>query len=340
MNLKSVAAALSLGLAAISVQPAHAADAAQADSILNVSYDVSRELFGELNPVFQKEWKAKTGADIAVTQSHGGSSKQARAILEGLQADVVTFNQVTDIDVLHDKGDLVRADWRKQFPHDASPFYSVQVFLVRKGNPKNIKTWDDLAKPGTEIVFPNPKTSGNGRYTYLAAYASELDETGGDVAKTQAFIRKFFGNVKVFDTGGRAATTTFVERGIGDVLITFEAEAYGIAKQYEKDGYEVVTPPQSLVSEFPVAVVDKIVDKRNSRKVSTAYLNFLYEPAAQDIIAKNFCRVRDEAVAKKTAGQFAKVKLLTVDQSFGGWKKVNDEHLKADGILDQLFVLK
>ncbi|HEY4343987.1 MAG TPA: sulfate ABC transporter substrate-binding protein [Parvibaculum sp.] len=337
MTLKSLAAALSLGLAAFSAQPAQAADA---DQILNVSYDVARELFGELNPVFQKEWKAKTGRDIAVTQSHGGSSKQARAILEGLKADVVTFNQVTDIDVLHDKGDLVRADWRQQFPHNSSPFYSVQVFLVRKGNPKNIKTWDDLAKPGTEIVFPNPKTSGNGRYTYLAAYASELDENGGDVKKTQAFIRSFFRNVKVFDTGGRAATTTFVERGIGDVLITFEAEAYGIAKQYAKDGYEVVTPPQSLVSEFPVALVDKVVDKRNSRKVSTAYLNFLYEPAAQEIIAQNFYRVRDDAVAKKAASQFAPVKLLTVDEVFGGWKKVNDEHLKSGGILDQLFTLR
>lgn len=337
MILKSLAAALAMGLAALSAQPAQAADA---DSILNVSYDVARELFAELNPVFQKEWKAKSGQDIAITQSHGGSSKQARAILEGLQADVVTFNQVTDIDVLHDKGNLVSADWRKQFPHDASPFYSVQVFLVRKGNPKNIKTWGDLAKDGTEIVFPNPKTSGNGRYTYLAAYASELDSNGGDVKKTQDFIRKFFKNVKVFDTGGRAATTTFAERGIGDVLITFEAEAYGIARQYAKDGYEVVTPPQSLVSEFPIAVVDKVVDKRGSRKVATAYLNFLYEPAAQEIIARHFYRVRDEAIAKKNAGQFAQVKLLTVDQVFGGWKRVNDEHLKSNGILDQLFALR
>ena len=337
MTLKSLAAALSFGLAAFTMQPAKAAEA---DSILNVSYDVARELFGQLNPVFQTEWKAKSGQGVSVTQSHGGSSKQARAILEGLKADVVTFNQVTDIDVLHDKGDLVRADWRQQFPYNSSPFYSVQVFLVRKGNPKNIKTWDDLAKDGTGIIFPNPKTSGNGRYTYLAAYASELDENGGDVEKTHAFIRKFFQNVKVFDTGGRAATTTFVERGIGDVLITFEAEAYGIAKQHEKDGYEVITPPQSLVSEFPVAIVDKVVDKRNSRKVSTAYLNFLYEPAAQKIIAENFYRVRDETVAKENASQFAPVKLLTVDDVFGGWKKVNDEHLKSGGTLDQLFTLR
>lgn len=336
MNLKPFAAALSLGLAVFLVQPA----AAETDSILNVSYDVARELFVDLNPVFQKEWKDRAGQDVSISQSHGGSSKQARAVLEGLQADVVTFNQVIDIDVLHDKGNLVRADWRKQFPHDASPFYSVQVFLVRKGNPKNIKTWNDLAKDGVGVVFPNPKTSGNGRYTYLAAYASELDANGGDVKETQAFMRRFFQNVKVFDTGGRAATTTFAERGIGDVLITFEAEAYGIARQYEKDGFEVVTPPQSLVSEFPVAVVDRIVDKRGSRKLATAYLNFLYEPAAQDIIAKHFYRVRDEAAAKKSAGQFAPLKLLTVDQVFGGWKRVNDEHLKSGGILDQLFTLR
>lgn len=336
MNFKSLVALAGFGLAAISAQPA----SADVTTLLNVSYDVSRELFAELNPVFQKEWKAKSGTDVTVNQSHGGSSKQARAILEGLAADVVTFNQVTDIDVLHNKGGLVKADWRKAFPRDSSPWYSVQVFLVRKGNPKQIKTWDDLTKPGVELVFPNPKTSGNGRYTYLAAYASSLKTTGGDVKKTEAFISEFFKHVKVFDTGGRAATTTFAERGIGDVLITFEAEAYGIAKQYAKEDYEVVTPPQSLVSEFPVAVVDKNVDQNGTRALATAYLSFLYEPAAQEIIAKHFYRVRDEAIAEKHKAGFAPLTQLTIDDSFGGWKKVNDEHLKSGGILDRLFTLK
>jgi len=339
-TLKAFAAALAIGAATLSGPALTPAQANDGKTLLNVSYDVARELFADLNPVFQKEWKTKTGKDITVNQSHGGSSKQARAILEGLQADVVTFNQVTDVDALHEKGDLLRADWRTQFANEASPYYSVQVFLVRKGNPKNIKSWADLTKDGVEIIFPNPKTSGNGRYTYLAAYASTLETTGGDVKKTQAHVRKLLQHVKVFDTGGRAATTTFAERGIGDVLITFEAEAYGIARQYAKDGYEVVTPPQSLVSQFPVAVVDKNVDAHGTRDAATAYLNFLYEPAAQDIIAKHFYRVRDADIAKRNADTFAPVQLLTVDDALGGWEKVNKEHLAEGGLLDQLFTLR
>ncbi|MDE1174097.1 MAG: sulfate ABC transporter substrate-binding protein [Parvibaculaceae bacterium] len=332
MNWKTLSLAIGLGLTAI--MPAHAAEPT---SILNVSYDVSRELFVDLNPVFSKEWQAKTGQAINVEQSHGGSSKQARAILEGLQADVVTFNQVTDVQVLHDKGDLVAADWQKKFPDNASPFYSLPVFLVRKGNPKNIHDWSDLVKPGVQVVFPNPKTSGNGRYTYLAATAYALNKFGGDQAKANQFAKALLANVPVFDTGGRAATTTFANREIGDVLITFEAEAYGVAQEYAKDGYEVVTPPVSLLAEFPVAVVDKVVDQRGSRAVATAYLNFLYSPEAQAIIAKHFYRINDKAVAAKAGQTFPSVKLITVNDVFGGWDKVNKDYLKSGGYLDQVF---
>jgi len=314
--------------------------AAQAapDRILNVSYDVSRELFAELNPVFAAEWKEKTGQDIKIEQSHAGSSRQARLILEGLEADVVTFNQVTDIDVLHESGDLLPVNWAEAFPHNSSPWYSAPAFLVRKGNPKNIRNWDDLAKDGVEVIFPNPKTSGNGRYTYLAAYGAGLRKFDGDEAKTAEFVKKIFANVPVFDTGGRAATQTFAEREIGDVLITFEAEVHGIAAQYEKAGYEIVTPPVSLLAEFPVAVVDKVAERRGSAEVSRAYLDFLYSRPAQEIAAKHFYRVRDADVAAANAETFPEIELIDVNEVFGGWKKVTEEHFGSDGKLDTIFV--
>jgi sulfate transport system substrate-binding protein len=308
--------------------------------ILNVSYDVSRELYVDINKAFIPNYKADTGSEIVINQSHAGSSKQARAVLDGLKADVVTFNQFTDVQVLHDQGDLIAADWQARLPNNSVPYYSLPAFLVRKGNPKGIKDWNDLVRDDVQVVFPNPKTSGNGRYTYLAAYAYALEAFKGDVPKTQAFVRKLFANVPVFDTGGRAATTTFVERGIGDVLVTFETEVQGIGKQYGKDKVDLVIPPVSLRADFPVSVVDKVVDERGSRKIAEAYLNYLYTPEAQEIIAAHFNRPIDKDVAAKHASDFAPVRLLTVDDVFGGWDKVNKEHLANGAILDQLYVNK
>ena len=307
------------------------------DKLLNVSYDISRELFERLNPVFAAEWKAKTGRDVTIDQSHAGSSKQARAILEGLPADVVTFNQATDVDVLA-KGGMVAADWREKFPNGASPYYSLPAFLVREGNPKGIKDWSDLVRDDVKVVFPNPKTSGNARYTYLAAYAYALNANGGDQAKAQEFVKKLFSNVPVFDTGGRAATTTFAERQIGDVLITFEAETAGIAREFPDRNFVRVTPSVSLFAEFPVAVVDAVAEKKGTEDLAKAYLDFLYTPAGQEVLAQNSFRVHDAAVEAKHAAEFPEVKLLTVDEVFGGWDKVSKEHLASGGILDQVFV--
>ncbi|MFT3688715.1 sulfate ABC transporter substrate-binding protein [Paenirhodobacter sp.] len=326
MKTRLIAALLALGLAA----PVHAQDA-----ILNVSYDIARELFQQINPAFAAEWKAQTGRDVTIDQSHAGSSKQARAILEGLPADVVTFNQVTDIDVLA-KGGLVDADWRKAFPNQASPYYSLPAFLVRKDNPKGIKDWDDLARDDVQVIFPNPKTSGNARYTYLAAYEYGLQKFGGDAEQTQAFVKKIFANVPVFETGGRGATTTFAEKEIGDVLITFEAETGGIAAQYADKGFVRVTPSRSILAEFPVAVVEENAKKKGTEDVSKAYLNFLYSPAGQEILAQNFNRVHDAGVLARHA--FPDVTLATVEDAFGGWDKVTAEHFAEGGILDTIFV--
>ncbi len=306
-------------------------------SLLNASFDVARELFVDINPAFEAYWKGKTGETVTIEQSHAGTSKQARSILEGMQADVVTFNQATDIDTLV-QGGAVQPGWEKKFPNDASPFYSFPAFLVRAGNPKQIKDWPDLIRPDVQVIFPNPKTSGNSRYTYLAAYADALQKNGGDQAKAQDFVKQLFAHVPVFDTGGRGATTTFVERQTGDVLITFEAETRGIQKQYGADKFEVVVPPSSLQAEFPIAVVDKVADAKNTRKVAEAYLDFLYQPEGQDILARHFYRVNDPATAQKYADQFPAVKLLTVDQVFGGWQKVSQEHFAKGAILDTLFV--
>lgn len=328
-----------LVLAATMILPAAIAQAQDTPStILNVSYDVSRELFQQINPAFVAQWQKAGGKAIEVKQSHAGSSKQARSILEGLAADVVTFNQVTDIQVLADKG-LVRNDWQSAFPNSASPFYSLPTFLVRAGNPKNIKDWDDLARPDVKVVFPNPKTSGNGRYTYLAAYAHALEKFKGDHGQARGFITKVVSNVPVFDTGGRGATTTFTERATGDVLVTFEAEANGVRKEFGSDKYEVVAPPVSLLAEFPVAIVDKVADERGSRKVAAAYLNFLYAPEAQDILAQNVYRVRDDKVAQRYAKQFPDVRLYTIEL-FGGWENARKIHFASGGTFDQVFEKK
>lgn len=317
--------------------PATAQSRAPKD-MLNVSYDIARELFAAINPAFIEHWKEKTGDTVNVKQSHAGSSRQARAILEGLQADVVTFNQVVDVQILHDRGNLISADWQKKFPNNSSPFYSLPVFLVREGNPKNIQNWDDLAKDGVKIVFPNPKTSGNARYTYLAATAFAYEKFGGDGPEARAMVKKILSNVPVFDTGGRGATTTFVERGIGDVLITFEAEVQNIRSQYPGRGFEAVVPPMSLYAEFPVAVVEKVAEKRGSTELATEYLNFLYSEEAQTIVAQKFHRPYNEDVAKKFANQFPAVRLVTVEDVFGGWAKATEEHFAEGAILDQLFV--
>ncbi|MGC0053287.1 sulfate ABC transporter substrate-binding protein [Brucella pituitosa] len=327
-------AAVALGLGAAPV------NAQEPKEILNVSYDIARELYEQVNKAFVADWKTKTGEDLTVNQSHAGSSKQARSILEGLEADVVTFNQVTDVQVLHDKGDLIPADWQKRLPNNSSPYYSFPAFLVREGNPKGIKNWDDLARDDVKVIFPNPKTSGNARYTYLAATAYANEAFKGDQEKVHEFIGKIFKNVPVFDTGGRGATTTFAERGIGDVLVTFEAETRGTEKVLGEDKYDVVVPEVSLLAEFPVTVVDKVVDKRGSRKIAEAYLNYLYAPEGQEILAQNFNRVHDKDVIAKHKDIYPDVRLVTVEDAFGGWEKVQKDHFAEGGILDQLFTAK
>ena len=307
------------------------------DKILNVSYDIARELFEALNPEFQAHWKEKTGRDVTIDQSHGGSSKQARAILEGLPADVVTFNQETDVDVLAQNG-LVAENWREALPNSASPYYSLPAFLVRKGNPKGIKDWSDLARDDVQAVFPNPKTSGNGRYTYLAAYAYALTQAGGTPETAQEFVGKIFANVPVFDTGGRAATQTFAERNIGDVLVTFEAETGGIAAAYADAGLERVTPSVSLFAAFPVAVVSEVAERNGTTELANAYLEWLYTPEAQRIVAQHFYRVADEGVAAEFADSLPEVRLVTVDEVFGGWDAIQENHFAEGARLDNVFV--
>lgn len=314
-------------LFALPVLPAHAA----VDTILNASYDVARELFIKINEVF-----IAAHPGITVNQSHAGTSKQARSIVEGLAADVVTFNQTTDIDFLVKSG-FVNENWRSAFPNDASPFYSLPSFLVRSGNPKGIKDWDDLARDDVEVIFPNPKTSGNGRYTYLAATAYAQEKFAGDQAQVTAFVKKLFDNVPVFDTGGRGSTTTFVEREIGDVLVTFESETSGIRREFGQDKFDAVVPSVSLLAEFPVAVVDKVVDERGSRDLAKTYLDFLYTPEGQTILADFGNRVRDPGVAASFKDKFPEVRLVTVTDAFGGWQKVQTDHLAEGALLDQIY---
>lgn len=328
-RLQRLAAA---ALLAIAASNSYAADKVE---LLNASYDVSRELFTKINPAFESAWKAKKGQQVQIRQSHGGSSKQARAVAEGLQADVVTFNQVTDIDFLVQKG-LVGADWAKRLPDRASPYYSLPIFLVRAGNPKKVADWADLAKPGVQAVFPNPKTSGNGRYTYLAAYAYALRKNNGDQTRAQAFVASVLKNVPVFDTGGRGATTTFVEREIGDVLITFESEVSAIRREYSKANLVVVYPSISVRADFPVAVVDKVADRRGTREVATAYLQFLFSEPGQDILAAGFNRVRNPAVVARYKSKFPDVTLVSVEEAFGGWDEVTKKHFGDGGVLDKL----
>ncbi len=310
---------------------------AQPTDILNVSYDIARELFEAVNAEFVPYYKAEKGVDLTVNQSHAGSSAQARSILEGLQADIVTFNQVTDVQKLADEG-FVSANWKEEFPNEASPYYSLPAFLVRAGNPKGVSGWADLARDDVAVIFPNPKTSGNARYTYLAARAWANEEFAGDEAQIEEYLTKVFNNVPVFETGGRGATTAFTERELGDVLITFEAEVHGIRKLLGEDKYDAVVPEVSLLAEFPVAVVDKVADARGSQEIATDYLNYLYSPAGQEILAGFFNRVHDETVIAKFADQFPEVRLVTVEDVFGGWDKVSAEHFADGGLLDKVFL--
>ncbi|MCK0197932.1 thiosulfate ABC transporter substrate-binding protein CysP [Ancylobacter sp. 6x-1] len=332
-------AALVAALAPL-VTGALGAGAARADeptTLLNASYDVAREVFEAVNAQFVPAYKTKTGKELTIKQSHAGTSKQARSIVEGLDADVVTFNQITDIQFLVDKG-FVAKDWQGRLPNASSPWYSFPAFLVRKGNPKGIKNWDDLVRDDVKLVFPNPKTSGNARYTYLAAYAFALETFKGDTTKADAFAKKLLGNVVVFDTGGRAATTSFVDREQGDVLITFESEVLGVRDAYKDKGFEVVVPPVSLLAEFPVSVVDKVVDKRGSRQIATDYLTFLYSPEGQKVAAQFNNRVVDAKVAEEFKAKFVPVRLLKVEDALGSWANVQKEHFASGGKLDTLFV--
>lgn len=314
-----------------------ATPAAAQDTLLNTSYDIARELFEALNPVFAEHWQETAGRTVTIDQSHGGSSRQARAILEGLPADVVTFNQETDIDVLA-QGGLLPENWRDALPNGASPWYSLPAFLVREGNPKNIQDWDDLARDGIEVIFPNPRTSGNARYTYLAAFAYALDQNGGDEDAAEAFVKQIFDNVPVFDTGGRGATQTFAERNIGDVLVTFEAETGGIAAAYADAGLERVTPSLSLFAAFPVAIVTEVAERNGTTDLANAYLEWLYSADAQRIVAQNFYRVADEGVAAEFADSLPEVRLVTVDEVFGGWDAVQENHFAEGARLDNVFV--
>ncbi|WP_447046062.1 thiosulfate ABC transporter substrate-binding protein CysP [Vreelandella sp. H-I2] len=309
--------------------------AAQERELLNSSYDIARELFAAINPEFQAWWQEEHDEEIEISQSHGGSSAQARAILQGLRADVVTFNQVTDVQVLADAG-LVAEDWQDAFENNASPYYSTTAFLVRKGNPKGIESWDDLVQEDVEMVFPNPKTSGNGRYTYLAAWGFAENEFDGDEEKIEEFMRTFLANVAVFDTGGRGATTSFIEREIGDVLISFESEVNNIRSEYGSDDYEVIVPPVSILAEFPVAVVEENAERNGNSDLAQSYLEYLYTEEIQRLLAGFNYRVHNEAVVEEFADQFPETELLEVDEVFGSWDEAMETHFEGGALLDQL----
>ena len=306
-------------------------------TLLNVSYDPTRELYQDYNSAFAKYWKGKTGQTVNVQQSHGGSSKQARAVIDGLGADVVTLALAYDIDAIAQNAKLLPANWQSRLPNNSSPYTSTIIFLVRKGNPKGIKDWDDLVRPGVSVITPNPKTSGGARWNYLGAWGYALKKSGGDESKARDFITKLYKNVPVLDSGARGATTTFVERGIGDVLIAWENEVLLGAKDLGKDKFEIVVPSVSILCEPTVSVVDKVVDKKKTRAVAEEYLKYLYSPEGQEIAAKRYYRPRSEEVAKKYASQFPNVKLFTLAEIIGDWQKTQKTHFADGGVFDQVY---
>jgi sulfate/thiosulfate-binding protein len=304
-------------------------------TLLNVSYDPTRELYVEINKAFAAKYKAEAGKTVEFKQSHGGSGRQARSVIDGLEADVVTLALAYDIDEIADRGILAK-DWQKRLPQNASPYTSTIVFLVRKGNPKGIKDWDDLAKPNLKVVTPNPKTSGGARWNYLAAWGYALKKYGGE-DKARSFVQSIYKNVPVLDTGARGSLITFVQRGVGDVFMSWENEAFLAVNEFGKDKFEIVVPSTSILAEPPVAVVDKVVDKKGTRAAAEAYLKFLYTPEGQEIAAKHYYRPRDAGVAKKYEGSFPKVELFTIDDVFGGWRKAQTTHFKDGGVFDAIY---
>ncbi len=318
-------------LSLVIVGPVRAAEV----TLLNVSYDPTREFYAEYNEAFAKHWKEKKGDTVTVNQSHGGSSKQARAVIDGLEADVVTLALAADVDALHENGNLLPQDWQRRLPHNSAPYQSTLAFLVRKGNPKSIKDWDDLIKPGVEVITPNPKTSGVARWNYLAAWGYALKKYGSP-EKAREFVNQLFKHVPVLDSGARGATTTFVERGLGDVLINWENELL-LVKKLRGDEFEIVVPSVSILAEPTVSVVDKIVDQRGTREIATEYLNFLYGDTGQEIAAKHFFRPSNKDVLAKYANQYPKLELFTIDDVFGGWTKATKEHFVDGGSFDQIY---
>jgi sulfate/thiosulfate-binding protein len=333
-SLSGLVLAAALAFGPLAALPAQAKNV----ELLNVSYDPTREFYEEYNKAFSAYWQKKTGDTVTVKQSHGGSGKQARSVIDGLQADVVTLAMESDIDAIATNAKLLPSNWITRLPNNSSPYTSTIVFLVRKGNPKGIRDWNDLVKPGVSVVTPNPKTSGGARWAYLAAWAWALKQPGGSDATAQAFVQKLYRNVPVLDSGARASTTTFAQRDIGDVLLAWENEAFLARKEFGADRFEIVAPSVSILAEPPVAVVDKVVDKRGTRKVATEYLNYLYTPEGQEIAAKNYYRATDKTVSAKYAKQFAPIKLFTIDELFGGWTKAQKTHFADGGIFDQIAV--
>lgn len=316
---------------------APAAAGARELELLNVSYDPTRELYVEYNRLFAAHWKAQSGDDVKVNQSHGGSGKQARSVIDGLEADVVTLALAGDIDAIAAKGGLLPADWQRRLPDNSAPYTSTIVFVVRKGNPKGIKDWEDLANAGVAVIMPNPKTSGGARWNYLAAWGHALRQHGNDAGRARELVTAIYKNAPVLDSGARGSTTTFAQRGIGDVLISWENEAFLILKEFGADKFEIVAPAVSILAEPPVAVVDQVADKRGTRAVAQAYVKHLYSAEAQDLIGRHFYRPRLAAAAQKHAGTFAKIALFTIDEVFGGWAKAQAEHFDDGGVFDQIY---